>query len=178
MRSQNRWWATSIAAFSLILCAGSVHAEDKAKDKDKDKEKPGMAAVGTIVSVADDLSQFELQVGKGEQSKTLNITVTDETVYEIDGEAATAEQVLVVDARVKVRHEDAVASKVSVWPKHEQKDKDKDADDDDAADDDDSAHNGDHAGHADAHEGHGKDKDKGKDNGEDDDAEDGQDGEY
>jgi hypothetical protein len=117
MKTQRLGWLAAMLAI-VGFVAFSFDAEARIHGDDTQ-----MAAVGKIVSVAEDHSSFELQVGEAEQSRKITVTVTDETVYEIDGEDATAAEVLVVDKRVKVWHTDAVASKVSVMEKGKDKDK-------------------------------------------------------
>ncbi len=126
---------------ATALSAQAMSHEDKAAEK---------AAVGTIATVAEDHSSFELQMGEAEQSKKITVTVNADTTYEIDGEDATAAEVLVVGKRVKVRHKDAVASKVSVMEKGKDKDKGADKNADKGKD------KGDDKGKdKDSHEGHG-----------------------
>jgi hypothetical protein len=109
MRTQRLGWMAMVLAIAglgaLSLQVQAMEHGDKAAEK---------AAVGTIVSVAEDQMSFELRVGEAEQSKKITVTVNNETTYEIDGEEATAAEVLVVDKRVKVKHVDNVASTVMV----------------------------------------------------------------
>lgn len=123
MRTQRMGW---MAAMLAIAGFGALSLAAQAEESgDKPAEK---AAVGTIASVAEDHGSFELQMGEGEQSKTITVTVTDETKYKVNGEEAAAADVLVVGKRVKVWHKDAVASKVSVMETGKDKNKEKGAD--------------------------------------------------
>lgn len=121
MRTQRLGWIAAILAIvglsAAALSAQTTNQDGKAAEK---------AAVGTIATVAEDHSSFELQMGEAEQSRKITVTVNAETKYEIDGEDATAAELLVVGKRVKVWHKDGVASKVSVMEKG--KDKDQGAD--------------------------------------------------
>lgn len=112
---------TSVWVGVLLLASMAAVAQardDKAKDE---KAKPGKASVGTITAVAEDHSSFTVKMGEADQSHKRTFKVTDSTTFTIDGQSATAAEVLVVGTRVKVRYEGDTALSVAVKTKEKGK---------------------------------------------------------
>ena len=66
-------------------------------------------ASGKIVSIDQDNSQFSLEVAPLDQ---IEISWNDDTAFSLNGEAATAGQVLIIAGLVTVEHSDGVATSV------------------------------------------------------------------
>lgn len=98
----------------LLLTSWTAVAQAK-----KDQAKPGKASVGTITAVAEDHSSFTVKMGQAEQSHKRTFKVTEATTFSIDGQSASAADVLVVGKRVKVRYEGDTAVSVAVQTKQE-----------------------------------------------------------
>lgn len=109
------------AALSLVAGIGLVSpglsATASAADRPAlEDEKPAKAAVavGVIVSVDLENNTFTIKVkGEGDASKEVALQINEATKYMIGKEEAGRADVLVVDAKVRVKHAEGVALAVT-----------------------------------------------------------------
>lgn len=110
-----------LAALTLSLVAGvftphAVLANGLADQAVLEKEKAPKAStvVGTITSLDLDNNTFTVKTnGEGEADKVIEVTVTDETKYMLGMKVSTQGEVLVQDAKVRIKHKDGVADSVT-----------------------------------------------------------------
>lgn len=110
-----------LAALTLSLGAGvftprAVLADGLTDQAVLDKEKAPKTStvVGTITSLDLDNNTFTVKTnGEGEADKVIEVTVTDETKYMLGMKVSTQGEVLVQDAKVRIKHKDGVADSVT-----------------------------------------------------------------